>query len=87
MMRLRALASVISAVSTPLILTACHHDITAPSPMLVWSTVASPTTLPLVAVWGSSVSDVWAVGAFAGGPSEPTPERYSITTAQVGRAL
>src|SRR5712664_3366866 len=61
-MRLRALASVISAVSTPLILTGCHRDITAPSPTLVWSSVASPTTLSLVAVWGSSATDVWAVG-------------------------
>jgi hypothetical protein len=61
-MRLRALVSVISAVLTPLILTGCHRDITAPSPTLVWSSVASPTNSSLVAVWGSSASDVWAVG-------------------------
>jgi hypothetical protein len=49
-----------SAVMTPWILAACH-DSTAPIP-LVWSTVSSGTTNSLYSVWGTSASDVWAVG-------------------------
>ena len=37
-------------------------DVTAPEPPLVWSRVPSSTATNLWDVWGSSATDVWAVG-------------------------
>ena len=50
------------AVLTPLILAACHGDSIGPDPVLVWTSVPSGATQRLTSVWGSSASDVWAVG-------------------------
>lgn len=61
-MNLRALAGTISILLAPFVLTTCQSgDPTAPIP-LVWSTVSSGTTQDLRGIWGSSPSDVWAVG-------------------------
>jgi hypothetical protein len=61
-MKVRVLVGMRSAVLTPLILMACHiGDSTAPI-TLVWSSVSSGTTQALRGVWGSSASNVWAVG-------------------------
>src|SRR5258705_12876346 len=62
-MKARGLLSLISAVLAPLMLTACHGgDSTAPNTLLVWSSVPSGTTEILFGIWGTSTSDVWAVG-------------------------
>lgn len=60
---MRVFAGVLSTVLAPLLISACD-DSTAPAPAieLVWSTVPSPTIRPLTGVWGTSESDVWAVG-------------------------
>jgi len=48
----------------PLLLTGCGGDSSGPTPpvQLVWSSVASGTTQNIHGVWGTSASDVWAVG-------------------------
>jgi hypothetical protein len=63
-MKVRVLAGLLSAVLTPLLLTACHSgDSTGPNDTsLSWLSVSSGTTSNLYGVWGSSASDVWAVG-------------------------
>ncbi|HEY6922608.1 MAG TPA: hypothetical protein VI653_04000 [Steroidobacteraceae bacterium] len=40
------------------------HDVTAPEPRLSWSRVTSGTGHNLWDLWGSSATDVWAVGDF-----------------------
>jgi hypothetical protein len=63
MLKLRVLPCLIPAVIIPLIFAACNGtDSTDPGPTLVWTSVASPATQRLYGVWGSSASDVWAVG-------------------------
>src|SRR5207237_7668252 len=52
-----------SAVLAPFVLTACHNDLIGPISTLVWSSVSSGTTQNLYSVWGTSASDVWAVGS------------------------
>jgi hypothetical protein len=60
-MRVRVFVGLVSAVLTPFILTGCHgSDSIAPIPF--WSSVPSGTTQDLWSVWGTSASDVWAVG-------------------------
>src|SRR5258705_4385743 len=74
-MKARWLLSLISAVLAPLMLTACHGgDSTAPNTLLVWSSVPSGTTEILFGIWGTSASDVWAVG------NNGTILRYSGTS-------
>ena len=54
-----------TATATVTGLTAVTFSITttaAPAPTLIWSRVASGTTAILLSIWGSSASDVWAVG-------------------------
>ena len=52
------------------ILTGCR-DSTAPSTgELKWTSVPSPTTDPLVSIWGSSTSDIWIVGRLGSQESE-----------------
>jgi hypothetical protein len=63
--KVRVLVGLVSAVLTPLLLTACRSgDSTAPNTTssVVWSTVPSGITQNLSSVWGTSASDVWAVG-------------------------
>jgi hypothetical protein len=38
------------------------NDVTAPEPPLSWSRVVSETAHNLWDLWGSSATDVWAVG-------------------------
>ena len=60
--KVRVLAGLVSALLTPLLLTACHGgDSIAPNTTttLVWSKVLSGE---YAGVWGTSASDVWAVG-------------------------
>src|SRR5512140_1354517 len=63
-MKVRPLAGLLSAVLTPFLLTVCHGgDSTGPdAASLSWSSVPSGTTANLTGVWGTSASDVWAVG-------------------------
>src|SRR5437868_5832510 len=59
----RVLRSLIPTFVTPLILVACQGtDSTGPGPTLVWTSVPSAASQRLFGVWGSSASDVWAVG-------------------------
>ncbi len=61
-MKVRVFVGLVSAVLTPFILIACHgSDSIAPIPF-VWSSVSSGTTQDLWSAWGTSASDVWAVG-------------------------
>ena len=63
-MKLRLLAGLMPAVLTPLILTSCHSGdpIGATPPGPTWTTVARGSLDYLDGIWGSSASDVWAVG-------------------------
>jgi hypothetical protein len=61
-MKLRLLPALIAVVLTPLVQTACNSgDSTGPT-TLVWSSVQSGTTARLTSIWGTSASDIWAVG-------------------------
>src|SRR6266550_2665747 len=61
-MKLRLLPTLIAVVLTPLVPTACNSgDSTGPT-TLVWSSVQSGTTARLTSIWGTSASDIWAVG-------------------------
>jgi hypothetical protein len=61
--KIRVPKAMMSALLTPLILAGCQSpDSVGPYTPLVWSTVATGTNMPLYGVWGTSSSDVWAVG-------------------------
>jgi hypothetical protein len=52
-----------TAISLVLVIVTACGDATAPSsPTLVWTSVPSPTTSRLVGIWGSSPTNIWAVG-------------------------
>jgi hypothetical protein len=55
---LRRIAILLAVV----ILTACGGTTSPSSRTLVWTSVASPTTKRLMSIWGSSSTDIWAVG-------------------------
>jgi hypothetical protein len=60
-MRVRVFVGLVTAVLTPFTLIGCHgSDSNAPIPF--WSSVSSGTAQNLWSVWGTSASDVWAVG-------------------------
>jgi len=62
--KLHALKAMMAALLTSLILGACQsRDSVGPYTPLVWTTVAGGTNSSLGGVWGTSSSDVWAVGS------------------------
>ena len=60
-MKTRVARALIQVALSPLIFSACN-DSTGPGPNLAWSTVPSGTVNELDGVWGTSASNVWAVG-------------------------
>lgn len=60
-MKIRIARALIQMALSPLIFAACN-DSTAPNPNLAWSVVPSGTVNELDGVWGTSASNVWAVG-------------------------
>ena len=60
-MKIRVARALIQVALSPLIFSACN-DSTAPDPGLAWSNVPSGTVNELDGVWGTSASNVWAVG-------------------------
>jgi hypothetical protein len=60
-MKIRVARVLIQVALSPLIFSACN-DSTAPGPGLAWSIVPSGTVKELDGVWGTSASNVWAVG-------------------------
>jgi hypothetical protein len=60
-MKIRVARALIQVALSPLIFAACN-DSTAPDSGLAWSIVPSGTVNNLYVVWGTSASNVWAVG-------------------------
>src|SRR5882757_6161951 len=60
-MKIRVARALIQVALSPLIFAACN-DSTAPDPGLAWRIVPSGTVKDLNGVWGTSASNVWAVG-------------------------
>jgi hypothetical protein len=60
-MKIRVARALIQVALCPLIFAACN-DSTGPNPNLAWSIVPSGTVNELDGVWGTSASNVWAVG-------------------------
>jgi hypothetical protein len=60
-MKIRVARALIQVALSPLIFAACN-DSTAPNPGLAWRIVPSGTVNELDGVWGTSASNVWAVG-------------------------